>query len=275
MMRPYAIEHIENYALKGKEGINTLVDILQNAKVNIKYDGSSFYVGKINGKFVIATKRVFNKTPKYYSSREDILADKGINKDTQALLIDMLPTLKRSMGSITEEGKLIHSDLMFTKNTTKEESEYIAFQPNFLEYRIDKSSPEAGKIREAELGLAVHSKWNFDGTNPPDNVQENIINSDDLEGVYIMPNSVEETPDVDEELIATLLALANRVPDLTLDDQMALRQRLNILLAKGKYPDVEEALQDVDLAISASEAEALDLAHDTAVAARNDLGRRK
>lgn len=166
------MEHLEDNVLNGgvngaRESINflrTLRDALSGRsreKVNatIKWDGApAIFVGKdpSDGKFFVAKKGVFNKTPKVYKTPAEVDAD------TSGDLSDKLKTALRLLKDIKVDG-VIQGDFLFTnsdlKTATVDGVKYITFHPNTIVYAVPFDSRLGKQIRRSEMGVVWHTSY--------------------------------------------------------------------------------------------------------------------
>lgn len=129
-------------------------------KMSVKFDGApAVFLGidPTDKKFFVAKKGIFNKNPIVYKTQADIDADlQGDLKDKFSILLKELPKLGIKSG-------IFQGDLMFTKEDLRKETidgeEYITFHPNTIVYAIPVSSPLAGKIQAAKVGIAFHTEY--------------------------------------------------------------------------------------------------------------------
>jgi hypothetical protein len=168
------LEHIEdeilNFGIGGARGsinfLRSLRDMLagnsrSSIHMTVKWDGAPAIFAGIDpsdGRFFIAKKSVFNKTPLLYKSQADI------NNDTK------LPTaLKKKFGvALTEFSKLgitnvIQGDLMFTSDDLESSmidgQRHTTFQPNTIVYAVPQGTPLDAKIKRAKIGVVWHTTY--------------------------------------------------------------------------------------------------------------------
>jgi len=166
------MEHLEDNVLNGgvngaRESINflrTIRDALSGRsreKVNatVKWDGApAIFVGKdpSDGKFFVAKKGVFNKTPKVYKTPAEVDAD------TSGDLSDKLKIALRLLKDIKVEG-VIQGDFLFTnsdlKTATVDGVKYITFHPNTIVYAVPFDSRLGKQLRRSEMGVVWHTSY--------------------------------------------------------------------------------------------------------------------
>lgn len=142
-------------------------DMLQNngansTTVTVKYDGAPAIIcgiDPVDGKFFVAKKGIFNKSPKVYKTQADIDAD--LSGELHAKFSILLPELKK----LGIKG-IVQGDLMFThddlKTTTIDGVKYITFQPNTIVYSVPADSALAKTILKAKVGIAFHTTYSGD-----------------------------------------------------------------------------------------------------------------
>lgn len=166
------IEHLEDLIItEGIEGfhsafyfLNSLIDILSDKKSNInvstKWDGAPAIVAGTNpenGKFFVATKSIFNKTPKINYTPKDI----DMNHPSDGLNHN----LKVALHHLPRLGiKGIHQgDMMFTQKELATEKlngeQYVTFQPNALVYAMPANSTLGKNILSSQMGVVWHTQY--------------------------------------------------------------------------------------------------------------------
>ena len=168
------MEHIEDLILdNGVEGTRQAINFLRSLRDmmggrsessvsrTVKWDGAPAIFAGVDpsdGKFFISKKGVFNVNPLVYKSKAEIRSAKELS-----------PELKKKFSTaFTEFSKLgidgvIQGDLLFTKGDLKkakiEGEDYITFHPNTIVYATPATSPLAGKILNAKIGVIWHTKY--------------------------------------------------------------------------------------------------------------------
>ena len=169
------MEHLEDNILNlgvngARDSINylrALRDMLAgdvNAPVNVtvKWDGApAVFAGKdpSDGKFFVAKKGIFNKSPKVYKTNADIDADTSGDLNTKLkLALKQLP-------SLGIEG-VIQGDFLYAKEDLRKETidgqSYITFHPNTIVYAIPEKSELAKRIQGSEIGVVWHTRYRGD-----------------------------------------------------------------------------------------------------------------
>lgn len=169
------LEHIEDEIFNngidgGRASINfirSLRDMLssgskRSVNVTVKWDGApAIFCGKHpeTGKFFVAKKSLFNKTPKFYTSIAEIDDD---------LSGDLATKFKACFNNLKDIGidNILQGDLMFTKgDLTKQDindESYETFQPNTILYAVPSTSKLASTMRKANVGIVFHTTYTGD-----------------------------------------------------------------------------------------------------------------
>ena len=169
------LEHIEdeifNFGIEGGRAsinfIRSLRDMLmsgssRSVNVTVKWDGApAIFCGKHpeTGKFFVAKKSLFNKTPKFYTSIAEIDDD---------LSGDLATKFKACFNNLKDIGidDILQGDLMFTKgDLTKQDingETYETFQPNTIMYAVPSTSKLASTMRKANVGIVFHTTYTGD-----------------------------------------------------------------------------------------------------------------
>ena len=164
------LEHVEDHVLHaGKEGfghafhtINDVHNHLQGkgqgqTATTIKYDGSpSVVFGKHpeNGKFFVASKSAFNKNPKINHTHEDIEKNHGHAPG----LVSKLKAALDHAHKIEPDG-VYQADIMHGPGDVKKNGNRVEFTPQLITYHAPHDSEHGKAAAKAQLGLAVHTKY--------------------------------------------------------------------------------------------------------------------
>jgi len=162
------LEHVEDHVFNGEDSYNKAVESLKAAhdritgkptksKLTIKYDGSPSIVfghDSKTQKFFVGTKSVFNEKPKLNFSEKDIRKNHD-DSDLRRKLHHALEHLPK----ITPQKGIYQGDMMYTKDRVHEDSRHYHFTPNTIMYSVKKTDPEGEKIRQAKLGIVIHTKY--------------------------------------------------------------------------------------------------------------------
>ena len=165
------MEHLEDEiinngvqgALTAVQFLNSIKDMLSGGKsktnITVKWDGAPAVFAGINpenGQFFVATKSLFNKTPKINYTNADISANhSGGLKDKLEVALKYLPDL--GMKGIYQ------GDIMFSKGDLKSQTidgiSSLTFTPNTITYAVPEDSDLASQMRKASLGVVWHTKY--------------------------------------------------------------------------------------------------------------------
>lgn len=168
------LEHIEDDILNfGVTGARAAVNFLRSLRdmlagnarssinMTVKWDGAPAIFAGIDpadGKFFVAKKSVFNKTPLLYKTAKEIDTD-------DKLPASLKPKFKIALEEFSKLGikDVLQGDLMFTKadlsTDTIDGQRYTTFQPNTIVYAIPASSPLDIKIKKAKIGVVWHTTY--------------------------------------------------------------------------------------------------------------------
>jgi len=169
------MEHLEdeiiNNGVKGAttaiQFLNSLKDMLSGGKsktnITVKWDGApAIFAGTHpeNGKFFVATKAMFNKTPKINYTKADIDANHG-----SAGPSDKLKVALKYLPDLGMKG-IYQGDIMFSKGDLKKETiddvSMLTFGPNTITYAVPEDSDLASEMRKASLGVVWHTEYTGD-----------------------------------------------------------------------------------------------------------------
>ena len=164
------IEHVEDRPLNdGAKGFHHAVGALKQAHEHIKagrkdthlstkYDGSPSLVyghHPENGKFFVASKSAFNKTPKINHTHADIDKNHGHAPGLADKLhhaLDHLPKVAPKHGVYQGDVMFSHGDVHHHKGTDKH-----SFTPNTITYTA--KGKEGEKASKAKFGLVTHTQY--------------------------------------------------------------------------------------------------------------------
>ena len=167
------MEHLEDEIINnGVEGATTVINFLWQLKkmlsggktktnITVKWDGAPAIFAGINpenGKFFVAIKALFNKSPKINYTVADIKANHGSGgpSDKIKLALKHLPSLGLDDG-------VYQGDIMFSKGDLKKQTidgeSCLTFTPNTITYAVPEDSDLASDMRKASLGVVWHTKY--------------------------------------------------------------------------------------------------------------------
>ena len=170
------LEHLEDEIINnGTSGAKTAINFLKSIKkmlqggsggsnVSVKWDGAPAVfcgINPENGKFFVATKSLFNVTPKINYTNADISRNHG------GALADKLKTALKYLPSLGIKG-ILQGDLLFTDDKKRGKiggEDSIIFTPNTITYAVPVkgggffSSSLSDKIRKAKIGIIFHTTY--------------------------------------------------------------------------------------------------------------------
>ena len=127
--------------------------------ITVKWDGApAVFAGEdpSDGKFFVAKKGIFAKTPKVYKNHDDIDADTSG---------DLNKKLKLAFDNLKNLGikDVIQGDFMFDRSDLKKENingiGHITFHPNTILYAVPLNSRLAKEIQRAKVGIIWHTSY--------------------------------------------------------------------------------------------------------------------
>jgi len=137
----------------------------KGSTVSVKWDGAPAVfcgISPENGKFFVATKSLFNKTPKINYTNSDISRNHG------GALADKLKECLKYLPSLGIKG-VIQGDLLFTsgdkKTATIDGTKSIVFTPNTITYAVPVvktgffGSSLYDNINKAKVGIIFHTSY--------------------------------------------------------------------------------------------------------------------
>ena len=166
------MEHLEDEIINnGVKGATTAIKFLASLKemlsggksktnITVKWDGAPAIFAGINpenGEFFVATKSLFNKTPKINYTVADIDANHGSGGPS-----DKLKVALKYLPDLGMEG-IYQGDIMFSKGdlkkTTIDDNSYLTFGPNTITYAVPEDSDLASQMRRSHMGVVWHTKY--------------------------------------------------------------------------------------------------------------------
>ena len=110
-----------------------------------------------DGKFFVAKKGIFNKTPVVYKTQEDI--DNALSGE----LRDKFTEVLKYCSELGITSGIYQGDLMYTQDDLKTETiddqEMIVFHPNTIAYAVPKETDLAKRILKSKLGIVFHTTY--------------------------------------------------------------------------------------------------------------------
>lgn len=167
------LEHLEDEIINngiagGRASIEFLRELRDMMKGNasgrvnmtVKWDGApAIWAGPHpeTGKFFVAKKSLFNKTPLFYSSTKEITDAPELKGQLEEKFLDSFKYLSKI--GLKE---ILQGDLMFTNDTSNTKMDgvnYITFQPNTIVYAVVKDSKMGKEISSSKLGIVFHTTY--------------------------------------------------------------------------------------------------------------------
>lgn len=132
----------------------------------VVHNSPAVFFGNSNKGFFVASKGIFNKTPKINYTETDIEANhSGGLADTLKVALQWLKNVVPNT-----KDKVYQGDILFTKDTIKHfqhnGKDLIGFHPNTIIYTVEKDSDIGKTIQNSEIGLAVHTEYEWNGEDP-------------------------------------------------------------------------------------------------------------
>jgi hypothetical protein len=168
------LTHLEDILLdEGRSGMNFIQKVLDEfhtmltgsgvsraLNVTTKWDGAPSIVfgpDPMDGRFFVATKSAFNKTPKLMKTHRDITeayGDSGLGKTLHICLQELAALRPRNV---------LQGDLLYTAKSVVlreiDDQTLVSFQPNTILYAVDVNSKLGAQIQQSELGLVIHTMY--------------------------------------------------------------------------------------------------------------------
>ena len=168
------LEHIEDDILNfGVDGARAAINFLRSLRdmlagsarssvnMTVKWDGApAIFAGTdpSDGKFFVAKKSVFNKTPLLYKTAKEIDADTKLPASLKS-------KFKIALDEFSKLGikNVLQGDLMYTSSDLKPETidgqRYTTFQPNTIVYAVPVGSPLDAIIKRSKIGIVWHTSY--------------------------------------------------------------------------------------------------------------------
>jgi len=168
------LEHNEDHVIHGgTEGFNHAINNLNavheklkgedsGVDIQVKHDGSPsvlFGHHPETGKFFVASKSGFNKTPKLNYTEQDIEANHGHAPG----LVSKLKGALKHLPKIAPSAGVFQGDIMYHRNGQDDDVSQAYgkyhFKPNTITYSTPSDSEEGKKIKDAKFGVLVHTAY--------------------------------------------------------------------------------------------------------------------
>ncbi len=166
------MEHVEDLVFnEGVNGTRNAINFLRSLRdmlagntkspitSTVKWDGAPAIFAGVDpsdGKFFIAKKGIFNKSPKIYKTPAEIDAD------TSGDLAAKFKIALKEFSKFGIKSGVYQGDLMFTDDKATLEingEKYITFHPNTIVYAVPYDSMLGKKIRAAKIGVVWHTTY--------------------------------------------------------------------------------------------------------------------
>jgi len=171
------LEHLEdeilNFGIGGARGAINFLQALRDmmaghsrsaVNMTVKWDGAPAIFAGVDpsdGKFFVAKKSVFNKSPLLYKTTQEITKDPKLPTGLKAPFIVALQEFSK-LGI----RNVLQGDLMFTTASLENEiidgEKYTTFQPNTIVYAVPKGSDLDNEIRKTKIGVVWHTTYTGD-----------------------------------------------------------------------------------------------------------------
>ena len=164
--------HLEDAVIDGGvNGTRNVINYIRNIRdmlsgntkapvsITTKWDGApAIFAGTdpADGKFFVAKKGVFNKTPKLYKTNSEI------DNDLSGELNSKFKVALKEFAKLGIEG-VIQGDFLYTNDDLKTENidgePHVTFHPNTIVYAVPKASDLGKKISGSKIGVVWHTTY--------------------------------------------------------------------------------------------------------------------
>ena len=167
------LEHLEdeiiNQGIDGGRGainfLQGLRDMLKGnaqsgVKMTVKWDGApAIFCGKHpeTGQFFVAKQSLFNKTPLFYTSEQEIKESPDLSGQLQEKFLTSFKYLSKLSWNTIMQG-----DLMYTNDKKMQKIDgksFITFQPNTILYAVLAESDLGKQIAKSKMGIVFHTTY--------------------------------------------------------------------------------------------------------------------
>jgi hypothetical protein len=146
-------------AIMALRSLRDMLGGVHDGNVSVKWDGApAVFAGTDprDGRFFVAKKGIFNKSPKVYKSNADIDADTSGDLATKLkLALQYLPKLGIK--------GVIQGDFLFGPGDVKKSKikgqSYLTFHPNTIVYAVPAGTEMAKQIQSAKIGIVWHTTY--------------------------------------------------------------------------------------------------------------------
>ena len=151
----------------GRDSLNFLASVVNmlagsapgKMAVTTKWDGAPAVFTGINpenGKFFVATKSLFNVSPKINHTPADI------RRNHSGGLADKLQVALKELSKLGIKG-ILQGDMMFGPGDVKKEKidgeSMLTFTPNTITYAVPANSKFGSRIKQAKMGIVFHTAY--------------------------------------------------------------------------------------------------------------------
>ncbi len=244
--RPTHIDHIEDRFIRLGEGelaytLRTLAEVHNMLVASMedrsyksslilteKFDGSPSIVfghHRETGKFFVATKSYFSKTPKLNFTPDDVRLHYGYSQN----LVDKMIAALTHLPKITPETGIFQGDLMYVQGMNLDiGTDKTSFTANTVTYSCYSDAPIGRKIYGSSMGIAIHTQHTGDLFTPADLSRF----KHDTDVVIIDPridlNKVYYPAEYQREF-STLMQEINNTPLVQEEYREVMRQSINLM----------------------------------------------
>ena len=167
------LEHLEDEIInQGIDGGRGAINFLQGLRdmmkghssssvnMTVKWDGApAIFCGKHpeTNQFFVAKKSLFNKTPLFYTSEDEIKNSPDLGGQLKEKFLTSFKYLSKLSWNTVMQGDLMYTN--DTKTQTIDGKSYITFQPNTILYAVDVDSQLGKVIANSKMGIVFHTTY--------------------------------------------------------------------------------------------------------------------
>jgi hypothetical protein len=170
------LSHLEEFLYHGVNSIRDVINTLRDARdllaghgkggsvkqITTKIDGAPAVIAgthPVTKQFFVAKKSLFNKTPKYYTTAQEIDADSDLNGE----LNQKFKACLRWLPEVIPQGQIYQGDLLHTKTDLGSElidgKQCWIMHPNTLVYAVEQNSHLGKIIGKSQLAIVFHTRY--------------------------------------------------------------------------------------------------------------------
>ena len=211
------LDHIdETMFIGGDSAAISALNLIESPYfITQKFDGApSIFCGTDpeDGQFFVATKSVFNKTPKLYKTFESITDNESGGK-----AVKLCEALKWLQKLNIPTDTVLQGDLLWTTGDhvyeTYDNERYVTVHPNTLVYGWLAESAEGKAVRNADLGIVFHTTYR--GQHTLQNYQAtfgaNVDNLNQMSEVWVRDANYDANHVIDEDTQSLIKSVRNRI----------------------------------------------------------------